>query len=130
MPAATSVLLEFLMNLLSNPAAAAAYNDDPEGTLSSAGLADLCSADVDAVTPIVLDQSPVINTGGGGVSGTVTGGGNGGVWNSSGHAGAGGSNDHAAAVQQLSHVVNNYSYTDHTYNMLDQSLHQDIWAEG
>ncbi|WP_347108320.1 IniB N-terminal domain-containing protein [Paenarthrobacter sp. S56] len=51
-----------------------------------------------------------------------------------GHGGGGGEwDDHAHAVQQLIHVVNNYSYTtniDDRDTINDQSVNQNIWANG
>ncbi|BDZ46763.1 hypothetical protein GCM10025866_26720 [Naasia aerilata] len=72
----TALLLEFLMNLLRDPAAASAFLHDPEGALDSAGLGGVCTDDVDAVMPVILDMAPVaaisgsvLGTGGNSVDG-------------------------------------------------------------
>ena len=137
----TTMLLDFLMNLLRNPAAADEFRADPQGALDDAGLGSVCSDDVDAVMPVVLDLAPVIgdreyNTGGNSAvggdahvapttpaapsTGTAPG------------SATGGEDDHAHAVQQLTHVVNNYSYTevDDRDTITDQSVNQNIWADG
>nr|WP_286279381.1 IniB N-terminal domain-containing protein [Naasia aerilata] len=64
------------MNLLRDPAAASAFLHDPEGALDSAGLGGVCTDDVDAVMPVILDMAPVaaisgsvLGTGGNSVDG-------------------------------------------------------------
>ena len=151
-----STLLDFLLSLMSDPAKVAAFNDDPEGTLAANGLGSVCTDDVDAVMPVVIDYAPVrmdstfdreYNTGG----------------NTSwvgkpdrDHDYGGGKDrdddhkdrddhhdrddwhkdrddDHSHAVQQIHNVVNNYSYTstvDDRDTVVDQSVNQNIWADG
>src|SRR6185312_121177 len=200
MPTLASSLLEFIMNLLRDPRAADEFNADPDAALASAGLSNVCSDDVDAIMPVILDYAPVgsgssfdreYNTGG-------NHGGNSGDWSSDnsgwghgrdddddddhghgrgrdddddhghgrgrdddddhghgrgrdddddhghgrgrdddddhGHGGGGrGDHDHDHAVQQLTHIVNNYSYTsvvDDRDTITDQSVNQNIWANG
>ena len=55
----TSSLLEFILGLLRDEAAAAAFAADPQGALRAAGLEGVSAADVDAVLPLVLDYAPV-----------------------------------------------------------------------
>jgi hypothetical protein len=52
-------LLDFILDLLSDPEAAADFQDDPEAALEDAGLGDLCAADVDAILPMLADYAPV-----------------------------------------------------------------------
>ncbi|MGA8789948.1 MAG: IniB N-terminal domain-containing protein [Paenarthrobacter sp.] len=151
MPTLAQQLVQFLMSLFNDPDAAEDFVRDPEAALAAAGLRDVSSADVDAVRPVVLDYAPInarssfdreYNTGGNQGS---TGGGAG--WgghdddDDHGHGGGGGGgwgggddhDDHAHAVQQLVHVVNNYSYTttiDDRDTITDQSVNQNIWADG
>ena len=164
--AVTQSLLDFILNLLRDPQAAAAYNANPDAALSSAGHANLSCADVDAVLPVVLDYAPVsmdreYNTGGnsstggdstwaysgGGGGGSHGGGGGGGSHGGGGHGGGhgggggGGSHgggghggdDHSHAVAQLTSIVNNYTYSssiDDRDTVTDQSVNQNIWADG
>ena len=142
-------LVQFLMHLFGNRQAAQDFLDNPEKVLEDHGFGEVCSADVDAAMPVVLDYAPVTtsrfdreyNTGGN-TSWTGHIGGGGGGAGGTGHTppaggGSGGGHhdhdDHAHAVQQLHHVVNNYSYTstvDDRDNIVDQSVNQNIWAEG
>jgi hypothetical protein len=137
MPNITSELLQFLMNLFGDRQAAQEFLDNPEEALENAGLGDVCSADLDAVMPVVLDFAPIavkssfdreFNTGGNSsLAGT------GAAAAPGHHAPAPQHEDHAHAVQQLHHVVNNYSYTSTTDDrdtITDQSVNQNIWADG
>jgi hypothetical protein len=146
----TTALLDFLMDLLRNPDAAAKFAADPEEALEKAGLGGVTCDHVDTVMPVVLDYAPVIgdrnydtggNTthggdagnGGGHNGGGHNGGGhNGGGHNGGGHNGGGHNGDHAHAVQQIEYVVKNYSYTstDDRDTITDQSVNQNIWANG
>jgi hypothetical protein len=144
-------LVQFLMNLFGDRQAAQDFLNDPEKALEDHGLGGVCSADVDAALPVVLDFAPVTvnasrfdreyNTGGNsartddnGGGGSTGGGNHGGGHHGGGHSGGNhGGDDHAHAVQQLHHVVNNYSYTstvDDRDTITDQSVNQNIWAEG
>jgi hypothetical protein len=51
-------LHDFVLNLLDDEAAKAAYAADPLGALSDAGLGDLTPQDVDEVLPLVADALP------------------------------------------------------------------------
>ena len=54
-----SSLLDFILDLFRDPAAAAAYDEDPARALADAGLGDVHPADVDALMPMVAaDHSP------------------------------------------------------------------------
>lgn len=140
-----SQLLEFLMNLMRDPQAAAEFNADPEGYLASSGLANICSADVEAVAPVVLEHAVRREFGG------------------EAHAEASAraeayaraeavsrserdhdhgrdrdhdrdrDQDHDHAVTQLTDIVNNFEYTqniDDRDTNVDQSVRQNIWTDG
>lgn len=51
-------LQDFVLNLLNDPAAQAAYAADPTAALSEAGLGDLTPQDVQEVIPLVTDALP------------------------------------------------------------------------
>jgi hypothetical protein len=51
-------LQDFVLNILNDEAAKAAYDADPLGALKDAGLADLTPADVQEVLPLVADCLP------------------------------------------------------------------------
>ena len=85
MPTLANDLVLFLMSLFGNKEAAQEFLDDPDSALEHAGLGGVCSADVDAAMPVILDFAPITinassfdrsyNTGG---NGAATGGGGGG----------------------------------------------------
>jgi hypothetical protein len=136
MPTLANQLVQFLMSLFNNPAAAQEFLNDPERALEGAGLRHVGSMDVDAVMPVVLDYAPITvpassssrvdNAGGitpwiGGATG-----------NTPAPAVNTHLDDHAQAVQQLTHVVNNYSsasVVDDHDTTTGQSVHENIWAE-
>jgi hypothetical protein len=144
MPTLASQLVQFLMSLFNNPHAAQAFLADPEQALSDAGLGDVCAADVDAAMPVVLDYAPITvnassfdrqyNTGGNGAwTGPNGGHGSGFIPPLAGGGSGNYLDDHAQTVQQLQHVVNNYSYSsimDDRDTVTDQSVNQNIWADG
>lgn len=138
MPTLANDLVLFLMSLFGNQEAAKEFLDDPERSLEHAGLGGVCSADVDAALPVVLDYAPITvnassfdrsyNTGGNGAATGL-----GGAVAVTPPPAGGGNGEHAHAVQQLQNVVNNYSYTstvDDRDTITDQSVNQNIWADG
>src|SRR5690242_10352644 len=54
----TSTLLDFILSLLKDPQQAQAFNAHPEQALTDAGLSDVCSADVQAIMPMLSDYAP------------------------------------------------------------------------
>ncbi|TKV27824.1 hypothetical protein FDK12_10030 [Arthrobacter sp. NamB2] len=143
-----SSLLDFLMNLFNDPEAAADFLEDPEQALEDAGLGGVCWDDVEAVLPVVVDYAPITvsssfdreyNTGG-----NATGNFAGNTWAPVAAAPAAHvapvhvapvhhDDDHGHAVAQLHSIVNNYTYTSHTDDrdtITDQSVNQNIWADG
>ncbi|MEU4780024.1 IniB N-terminal domain-containing protein [Micromonospora sp. NPDC023633] len=51
-------LHDFVLNLLTDPDAKAAFDLDPEGALQAAGLTDITPTDVQDVVPLVVDYAP------------------------------------------------------------------------
>ena len=127
-------VVQFLMDIFGDRQAAQGFLDDPEGVLEKHGLAGVSSADVDAAMPVVLDYAPLSVTASAADRDFNAGAG-------TGHAGGGGSplpaggghDDHGQAVEQLTHVVANYSYSstpDDRGALPDQSPALNIWADG
>ena len=56
-------LHDFVLNLLNNADARAAFQLDPQGALHDAGLSDIDAADVRDVIPLVVDYGPRTVTG-------------------------------------------------------------------
>ena len=80
---ATNAVLDFILNLLRNDDAAAAYCANPEAALAAAGLGDVCHADIVAVAPMVAESGLFAGAGsqlsailgaGAGAAGSVEGG--------------------------------------------------------
>ncbi|WP_406636434.1 IniB N-terminal domain-containing protein [Pseudarthrobacter quantipunctorum] len=127
-------VVQFLMGIFGDRQAAQGFLDDPEGVLEKHGLAGVSSADVDAAMPVVLDYAPLSVTASAadrdfnpGVGTGHAGGG----WSSL--PAGGGHDDHGQAVEQLTHVVANYSYSstpDDRGALPDQSPALNIWADG
>ena len=146
MPTLANDLVQFLMHLFGDREAVQEFLDNPERALADHGLGNVCSADVDAAMPVVLDYAPITVNAFSFDRNFITG--SNGSW--AGYAGAGAghggygpgdgatydTDDHAYAVQQLHHVVNHFSYTavttivDERAAITDQSAHQNIWAQG
>lgn len=57
-PVSPSTLHDFVLDLLSDPTALAAFQSDAEGALANAGLSDISAVDVQEVIPLVLDYVP------------------------------------------------------------------------
>ncbi|HEY8590901.1 MAG TPA: IniB N-terminal domain-containing protein [Naasia sp.] len=134
--AVTTPLLQFLLSLLGDPEATQEFLADPETTLADHDVHDLCGDDIDAILPLLLDYAPIAassnehHTGGN----TVTGGDGGNVGGVGGAVGGGGGGgtDHEVAVERLTSIVNNFSYTsmDDRDTIFDQSLNQNFAIVG
>ncbi len=133
----TQSLLEFILTLLRDSDAKAAFIADPDRALADAGLSEVCSEDIADAMSYVAEYHPVTlvgpreyNLGNGAISQHV------------GdhrpdhddrhdhrpedyHPGP-----HATPVQQLEYITNNYSYTDSHDTLIDKSVNQSIWNEG
>lgn len=132
---AASSLLDFILDLLRDPEAARRFEADPSGAVAAAGLQDVSGEDVHAILPVVLDVAPVTvlapperSSGTGGADDVND------PAAPTGHAGPGGGSAgvDAGAVTQLQHIVNTYAYTavDDSDAPVDQSVHQNVWADG
>ncbi|MBU4617691.1 IniB N-terminal domain-containing protein, partial [Rhodococcus sp. GG48] len=53
---ASNAVLDFILRLLRDEEAAAAYCANPQASLAAAGLGDLCHADIAAVAPMVAES--------------------------------------------------------------------------
>jgi hypothetical protein len=136
----TQSLLDFILNLMRDDQAKAAFVADPDRALADAGLSSVCSEDVSDAMSYVAEYHPVTFVGDRSYN----------VGNSevSQHAsshhfdGSRGDDDrgyrpehhdgdsHAAAVRQLDYITNNYSYNDSHDTVIDKSVNQNIWNKG
>jgi hypothetical protein len=124
-----TTLLDFILNLLRDSDAKAAFLANPEKALADAGLSDVCSEDVSDAMAYIAEYHPVSYVGNREYN----------VGNSSVSQHASSyqpdppvyhPDPHATAVQQLEYVTNNYSYTDSHDTVIDRSVNQSIWNEG
>lgn len=107
-------LIEFILSLLRDPAAAAEFSADPEGSLAKAGLSDVCGSDVRAVAPVIVEHPQVLERPVP-VEPTV-------IHVPHGHR-------DPEVVKQITNLANNY-HIDNRSTIVDQSVNQSIWAEG
>src|SRR3954454_1559539 len=122
MSSVASTLLDFILNLLRDPATAAAFAEDPQGTLEDHGLGDITSVDIDDIMPVLMDASPssfdrAYSTGGNSLGASQSSSGGGGMAGGSGGGGGeaaslagGGSVGVSAAIPQLQQVFQTYTY--------------------
>ena len=116
MTAATS-LLDFILNLLTDPQAQAEFRASPEHVLAAHGLTGVSAADIRETLPLVTDHRYV-------------------ELNSSHHhvppsapPPAGDSGDVRAVIHYLHHITRTYRYEDHGAQAHDPG-HGNIWAVG
>jgi hypothetical protein len=131
----TQSLLDFILNLLRDSDAKAAFLADPDRALADAGLSNVCSEDISDAMSYVTEYHPVAlvgpreyNVGNSAV-----------VQHAEDHRPEyhGGWHDqdyradpHAAVIQQLEYITNNYAYTDSHDTLIDKSVNQSIWNNG
>jgi hypothetical protein len=130
-----STLLDFILDLLRDPEAAAEFEADPEGTLAAAGLGDVCGADLEELLPMLADYAPVAGGVGGGwyPEDSDSGSGSGsedddddeGGYTPGGHHHEGGELD---IVAKLKYIQQNFSYESTTITHIDAS--HAVWAGG
>jgi hypothetical protein len=105
-------LIEFILSLLRDPATAEEFDTDPQGTLERNGLSDVCVEDVRAVAPVVVDRADVQPR------------------PSSHHHPAPPDPPSPPSVErEIWNIANNFSI-DNRATIVDQSVNQNIWAEG
>ncbi|MBV9161910.1 MAG: IniB N-terminal domain-containing protein [Pseudonocardiales bacterium] len=123
----TQSLLDFILNLLRDSDAKAAFVANPDQALADAGLSDVCSEDVSDAMSYVSEYHPVSYVGDREYN----------LGNTNYHPETNYQPDtnwrpdpHATAVQQLEYISNNYSYADSHDTVIDKSVNESIWNEG
>lgn len=102
-------LIEFILSLLRDPEAAAEFEKDPEGALSSRGLGNATAADVCAVAPVIAERAQVVPVPDPRPSPP---------------------DPPSPTVREINAITNSFSYVDDRDTVLDQSVNQNIWANG
>lgn len=121
-------LLEFILNLLRDSDAKAAFIANPDQALADAGLSDVCCEDVSDAMSYVAEYHPVSFVGNREYHLGNT--------NLSQHTDGDGPDHgyrpdlHASAVHQLEYITTNYAYTDSHDTVIDKSVNQNIWNQG
>lgn len=134
----TQSLLDFILNLLRDSDAKAAFVADPDRALADAGLSDVCHEDVSDAMSYVSEYHPVSVVGNrdydlGERRDDRADRGDRADRYEERHDGwrpDPGLDSHAAAVQQLEYISNNYTYTDSHDMLIDKSVNQSIWNTG
>lgn len=114
-------LIEFILSLLRDPSAAADFIADPEETLAREGLSDISVQDVRAVVPVIVERYDVAPRPAVQLAPPAP------------HHVA----PHPVAphpeppsvVREIVTVANNF-HIDNRSTIIDQSVNQNIWAEG
>ena len=102
-------LIEFILSLLNDPAAAEEFDEDPQGTLARNGLGDACVEDVRAVAPVIVDRPDVHHKP---------------------HGPHGPNPPGPPSVEkEITNITNSFSI-DNRATIVDQSVNQNIWADG
>ncbi|MET0295800.1 MAG: IniB N-terminal domain-containing protein [Microbacterium sp.] len=103
-------LIEFILSLLRDPDVAAEFDDDPDQALFARGLNQASAADVAAVAPVIIERTHVVQVA---VPRRVE---------SESHG--------TSVVREIKQVVHNLQWVDDRDTVVDQSVNQNIWAEG
>jgi hypothetical protein len=101
-------LIEFILSLLHDPAAAEEFNDDPETVLARNGLSNACVEDVRAVAPVIVDR-PDVHTNPMPPPPRPPG--------------------PPSVEKEIMNISNNFTI-DNRSSIVDQSVNQNIWTEG
>lgn len=102
-------LIEFILSLLRDPEAAAEFDADPDAALASRGLSNVSAADVCAVAPVIADRpqvTPAPNPKPVPVDPVDP------------------------VVREITNITNSMMYVDDRDTIVDQSVNQNIWANG
>lgn len=103
-------LIEFILSLLRDPDVAAEFEDDPDQALASRGLQHAGPSDVAAVAPIIIERTQVVHVA---VPKPVL-----------------VERDHGPVVREIKQVTSHFQWVDDRDTIVDQSVNQNIWAEG
>jgi len=112
-----NALIEFILSLLRDPALAEQFDTDPEGTLAANGMQNVTYDDLCAVLPMVYDHPQVVQTVAPAALSQTT--------------PSGGIAPHNVdVIRELQNVVTSNSYITNNSTLVDQSVNQNIWAQG
>lgn len=108
-------LIEFILSLLRDPGAAEEFIADPEEALANEGLAGICAEDVRAVVPVIVERPEVIVRP---VPVPIP-----------VHPGVAPRPEPPQVIKEITTIANHFQI-DNRSTIIDQSVNQNIWAEG
>ncbi|HEX7303006.1 IniB N-terminal domain-containing protein [Lentzea sp.] len=126
-------LLQFILSLLHDEDARAEFHASPQRVLSEHGFDDLCGADVRDARPLIVDSVQTAQSNS--FDRELNGGGNG----NSPHVHhapppppppAHGDDGMHGAIREINYITQHYSWSDSHNTVLDNSVNQNIWADG
>lgn len=107
-------LIEFILSLLRDPDAAQEFEDDPEQALAARGLQHVDPSHVAAVAPTIIERTQVVQVP---VHVPVP-------------QPASPERHHSQVVNEIREVTTHFQWVDDRDTIVDQSVNQNIWAEG
>jgi len=106
-------LIEFILSLLQDPEEAKKFDAAPQAVMASKGLSQVRAEDVCAVAPVIAERPEVVH-----IVRQVR------VDDDNNDTGG------SSVVREVRNIVNNLQWTDDRDTVVDQSVNQNIWAEG
>ena len=111
-----NALIDFILSLLRDPAALDEFQKDPDGMLARHGLSGVSAADVQAVSPVVIDH-PQVHPRDETVAATHQ--------IAAAHTYA----TDPIVVREITRMAQTFHF-DNRSTIVDQSVNQSIWADG
>jgi hypothetical protein len=105
-------LIEFILSLLQDPEEAKKFDAAPQAVMASKGLSQVRAEDVCSVAPVVAERPDIIQ-----IVRPV-------------HVQPANDRDESSVIREVRSIVNNLSWVDDRDTVVDQSVNQNIWAEG
>ncbi|WP_375385883.1 IniB N-terminal domain-containing protein [uncultured Microbacterium sp.] len=111
-------LIEFILSLLRDPELRAEFAKDPDAVLAQRGLDHASVADVQSVAPVIIERTQVVQ-----VPVVIT--------HAAAAAAAPVEQHHSnPVVREIQQVTNHFAWVDDRDTIIDQSVNQNIWAQG
>jgi hypothetical protein len=109
-------LIEFILSLLRDPEAALEFDEDPEAALAARGLSNVSAFDVCSVAPVVAERTGVVAAS---TAAPVP-----------APRPAPEPDPVDPVVREIQTIMNSLTYVDNHNTIVDQSVNQNIWANG
>lgn len=106
-------LIEFILSLLRDPEVRAEFEEDPDAALAQRGLHHISPSDVQSVAPVIIERTHVVQ-----VPVFVR------------HTSSEEQHHANPVVREIQQVSNHFAWVDDRDTIVDQSVNQNIWADG